>query len=297
MPRKTGCPAGFPINAAPESAATVHPQPRRQPDLSTGERILRFPSVVRPRLEWVLWTSRFYDGGLPTNDLNLRTRFEQVEQRINAALARAGRERSLLTLVAVTKKFSAVRIREAYQVGMRDFGENYVQEFAAKRGELEDLKGCRFHLIGHLQSNKAILAASLFEVIHTIDSVRLIERLDRACEQSGRRIEALIEVKLSSEGTKTGVSPDAISQLLQAASKCAGMRISGLMTMPPWSENAEDSRPYFRQLSQLAARHSLAELSMGMSNDFEVAIEEGATIIRVGTAIFGARPTPAGTGQ
>ena len=235
---------------------------------------------------------------MTTNDLSLRTRFEQVENRISAARTRAGRVRSPLTLVAVTKKFSAGLIREAYELGMRDFGENYVQEFASKHGELGDLPGCRFHLIGHLQSNKANLAASLFQVIQTVDSAKLLERLDRACEQqSGRPMDVLIEVKLSAEGTKTGVSPDDIPQLLTAASKCTYLHLTGLMTMPPWSENAEDSRPYFRRLSELAARHSLAELSMGMSNDFEVAIEEGATIIRVGTAIFGARPKPAGAGQ
>ncbi|MGA8593469.1 MAG: YggS family pyridoxal phosphate-dependent enzyme [Bryobacteraceae bacterium] len=234
---------------------------------------------------------------MPTNDLSLRTRLEQVEHRISAALARAGRERGLLTLVAVTKKFSAGRIREAYEAGIRDFGENYVQEFAGKHGDLVDLEGCRFHLIGHLQSNKANLAANLFQVIHTVDSAKLIERLERAFEQSGRQVDALIEVKLSAEGTKTGVSSEEIPQLLAAASKCAHVRITGLMTMPPWSEDAEESRPYFRRLSELAARHSLTQLSMGMSNDFEVAIEEGATIIRVGTAIFGARPKPAGTGQ
>lgn len=220
-----------------------------------------------------------------------------MEHRIGAALTRAGREPSSLTLVAVTKKFSAELIREAYQLGIRDFGENYVQEFAGKRGELEDLEGCRFHLIGHLQSNKANVAAGLFQVIHTLDSAKLMERLDRACEQSGRQMDALIEVKLSAEGTKTGANPEDIPQLLTAASKCTHLRITGLMTMPPWSENAEDSRPYFRRLSELAARYSLAQLSMGMSNDFEAAIEEGATIVRVGTAIFGARPKPAGAGQ
>jgi PLP dependent protein len=220
-----------------------------------------------------------------------------VEQRIDAALARAGRERALLTLVAVTKKFSSGQIREAYRLGIRDFGENYVQEFAGKHSEIEDLDGCRFHLIGHLQSNKANVAAGLFQVVHTVDSAKVIERLDRACEQSGRQMEALIEVKLSAENTKTGVSPADISQLLTASSNCAHLRITGLMTMPPWSENAEDSRPYFRQLSELAVRHSLTQLSMGMSHDFEVAIEEGATIIRVGTALFGARPKPAGAGR
>lgn len=237
---------------------------------------------------------RLYDSGLPTNDLNLRVRLEHVEERIGAAAQRAGRSRSSITLVAVTKKFSADVIREGYQSGLRNFGENYVQEFSGKSAALTGLSGCRFHMIGHLQSNKANLAASLFQVIHTVDSAKLIERLDRACGDLGRRMDALIEVKLSEEASKTGAGPNQIPALLDAASRCSHLRITGLMTMPPWSENAEESRPYFRQLAGLAAKHSLRELSMGMSNDFEVGIEEGATIVRVGTALFGSRPKPAG---
>lgn len=199
--------------------------------------------------------------------------------------------------MAVTKKFSAIQIREAYQAGLRNFGENYVQEFAGKSAELQDLHDCRFHMIGHVQSNKASLAASLFQAVHTVDTVKLIGRLDRACAELGREMEALIEVKLSDETAKTGVSASEISPLLEAASSCTNLRITGLMTMPPWSENAEESRPYFRKLAALAQEHSLGQLSMGMSNDFEVGIEEGATIIRVGTALFGARPKPGGAGQ
>lgn len=198
--------------------------------------------------------------------------------------------------MAVTKKFSANQIREAYQAGLRNFGENYVQEFAGKSAEVQDLHDCRFHMIGHVQSNKASLAASLFQVVHTVDTARLVGRLDRACLELGREMEALIEVKLSEETAKAGVASSEIPALLQAASNCKNLRITGLMTMPPWTENAEESRPYFHELAALGRKYSLAQLSMGMSNDFEVGIEEGATIIRVGTALFGARPKP-GAGQ
>lgn len=199
--------------------------------------------------------------------------------------------------MAVTKKFSADRIREGYQCGLRDFGENYVQEFAEKRAELQDLSDARFHLIGHLQSNKAALAASLFDVIETVDSVKLLERLNRTLSPDPRPIPVLIEVKLSDEASKTGTDPENISAILKAAEKCKRIRVDGLMTIPPWSEDAEVSRPYFRRLAELARQYGLPHLSMGMSNDFETAIEEGATIVRVGTALFGARPKPSGPGQ
>jgi len=220
-----------------------------------------------------------------------------VEERIQSAANRAGRDRSQITLVAVTKKFSADRIREGYQCGLRAFGENYVQEFAAKHSELQDLSEARFHLIGHLQSNKAAPAVQLFDEIETVDSVKLLERLDRALETAGRRMRVLIELKLSEEASKTGTAPANLPEILAAAEGCKRIEVSGLMTVPPWSENPEESRPYFRTLARLARQHSLAHLSMGMSNDFEAAIEEGATIVRVGTALFGARPKPAGESQ
>src|SRR6185312_2140984 len=182
-----------------------------------------------------------------------------------------------IQLVAVTKKFSSAVIREAYQAGFREFGENYVQEFAAKRPEMGDLPHARYHLIGHLQSNKARIAVTLFDV---------------AGEQ-GKQLQVLLEIKLSDEASKTGARPEDIPAVLQSAARCENVRVSGLMTMPPWSEDAELSRPYFHSLAGLARQYSLPELSMGMSNDFEVAIEEGATIVRVGTALFGARPKPA----
>jgi pyridoxal phosphate enzyme (YggS family) len=194
--------------------------------------------------------------------------------------------------VAVSKKFSAAAIREAYEAGLRDFGENYVQEFAEKYPQLQGLNDARFHLIGHLQSNKARLACDLFKVIQTADSARLLRRLDAAAAEANALPELLIEVKLSEEENKSGARPEDLPSLLDAAASCPHLNLSGLMTMPPWSTDAEQSRPYFQQLARLARQFALPKLSMGMSGDFEVAIEEGATIIRVGTALFGPRPKP-----
>jgi PLP dependent protein len=215
----------------------------------------------------------------------LRERLEKVEQRIEAAARRAGRQRSEITLVAVTKIFSAEVIREAYSLGLRQFGENYVQEFETKRPALADLTAAEFHFIGHLQSNKAKTAAELFQVIQTVDSEKLARRLD----QIGRPLEVMIEVKLSGEAAKAGADPDALSPLIGAIRDCPNLRLTGLMTMPPWSDDPETTRPYFHRLAALGREHGLLNLSMGMSHDFEAAIEEGATHIRVGTALFGAR--------
>jgi pyridoxal phosphate enzyme (YggS family) len=215
----------------------------------------------------------------------LRERLEQVEERIAQAAARAGRARSEITLIAVTKKFSADVIREAYDLGMRRFGENYVQEFEGKHPALADLADAEFHLIGHLQSNKARPAAELFQVIQTVDSDRLARRVD----QFGRPIEVMIEVKLSEEQAKSGAAPDALDGLIRAILECANLNLTGLMTMPPWSDDPEQTRPYFRRLAELGRRHALPKLSMGMSHDLEAAIEEGATHIRIGTALFGPR--------
>lgn len=215
----------------------------------------------------------------------LREKIERVEERIRSAAARAGRAREEITLVAVTKKFSAGLIREAYLLGLRDFGENYVQEFEKKSGEVADLIDARFHLIGHLQSNKTKLAAELFQVIQTVDSAKVAHRLD----QESKPLDVMLEVKLSEEESKSGAAPEELPELIAAAAECMNLRLLGLMTMPPWSEDAEASRPYFRRLAQLAREHSLPHLSMGMSHDFEAAIEEGATYVRVGTALFGPR--------
>ncbi len=177
-------------------------------------------------------------------------------------------------------------------MGLRDFGENYVQEFAEKRTELNDLPGAHFHLIGHLQSNKARVACELFDTIQSVDSIKLLQRLDAQAEATGKRLEILIEVKLSQEESKTGAPFSEIPELVRAGRGCSHLDVTGLMTVPPWSEDAEHSRPYFQALARLAGEHALPELSMGMSNDYEAAIEEGATIVRIGTALFGPRPKP-----
>ena len=221
------------------------------------------------------------DGGAPV----LCERLKKVEERIETAARRAGRTRSGITLVAVTKKFPASTIRDAYDLGLRVFGENYVQEFESKRSGLENLPGAQFHLIGHLQSNKARAAAELFQAIETVDSEKLAARLD-AC---GKPLEVMIEVKLSEEASKAGAAPEALPELIEAIAACPNLRLTGLMTMPPWNQDAEITRPYFRRLAELGRKYGLPKLSMGMSNDLEAAIEEGATHIRVGTALFGAR--------
>ncbi|HEY6342188.1 MAG TPA: YggS family pyridoxal phosphate-dependent enzyme [Bryobacteraceae bacterium] len=221
------------------------------------------------------------DGGAPV----LRERLKKVEERIETAACRAGRARSEISLIAVTKKFPASTTRDAYDLGLRVFGENYVQEFESKRSNLEDLPGAQFHLIGHLQSNKARAAVELFQAIETVDSDKLARRLD-AC---GKPLEVMIEVKLSEEASKAGAAPEALPELIEAIAACPNLRLTGLMTMPPWNQDAEITRPYFRRLAELGRKHGLPKLSMGMSNDLEAAIEEGATHIRVGTALFGAR--------
>jgi pyridoxal phosphate enzyme (YggS family) len=227
---------------------------------------------------------------LPLDRSSFEDRLRAVEARIQAAVERSGRHRSEITLVAVSKKFSAERIREGYQAGLREFGENYVQEFAEKRSRLSDLTDARFHLIGHLQSNKARVASDLFDVIQTADSAKLLERLNAAAGEHGRTLEVLIEVKLSDEQSKSGADPQKLPALLNAAAACSHLQLTGLMTMPPWSDDPEQSRPYFRSLAGLARQYGFRKLSMGMSGDLEVAIEEGATIVRVGTALFGPRP-------
>jgi pyridoxal phosphate enzyme (YggS family) len=180
----------------------------------------------------------------------------------------------------------------AYRCGLRHFGENYVQEFGEKRPLLGDLPDATYHLIGHLQSNKARLATELFQVIQTVDSPKLLRRLNELAREQGKTIEALIEVKLSDEASKSGIEPQGIPPILEAAADCGNVQLSGLMIIPPFSDNPEESRPYFQQLAVLGKQHKLPKLSMGMSADFEIAIEEGATAIRVGTALFGKRPRP-----
>jgi pyridoxal phosphate enzyme (YggS family) len=220
--------------------------------------------------------------------VSVRERLSDVQERIERACARSRRDRSSVTLIAVTKIFPAGIIREAHEAGLRDFGENYVQEFEIKAPEVRDLAGARFHLIGHLQSNKAKKAAELFSVIQTVDSPKLARRLDEA----GRPLDIMLEVKLSGEDAKSGSDPAELPVLIEAVRATRNLHLAGLMTMPPWSDDAEPSRPYFCRLRELASQFELPQLSMGMSHDFEVAIEEGATHIRVGTALFGRRKKP-----
>ncbi|MDP3000015.1 MAG: YggS family pyridoxal phosphate-dependent enzyme [Bryobacterales bacterium] len=215
----------------------------------------------------------------------LPDRLQEVRTRIERAAARAGRRADEITLLAVTKIFPASAIHQAYAAGLRDFGENYVQEFEGKFAEVSGLEGARFHLIGHLQSNKARRAAEIFQVIETLDSAKLARRLD----EGGRPLEVMLEVKLSQEQAKSGAGPADIPALIEALAGCPRLRLTGLMTMPPWSDDPEASRPWFRQLRELADIHGLRHLSMGMSHDLEVAIEEGSTEVRVGTALFGPR--------
>ncbi len=215
----------------------------------------------------------------------LAERLAAVCGRIARAAARARRDPSGIALVAVTKLFPASAIREAYALGLREFGENYVQEFEAKAPLVADLADARFHFIGHLQSNKSAKAAELFHVVQTVDAGRLARRLD----QIGRVLEIMLEVKLSEEDAKSGASPADLPFLIETVRQCHNLRLLGLMTMPPWSEDPEASRPCFRRLRELAEEHGLEQLSMGMSNDLEVAVEEGATCVRIGTALFGPR--------
>lgn len=215
----------------------------------------------------------------------LPQRLAEVRLRIARAADRAHRDPSQILLLAVTKIFPAQVIRDAYALGLREFGENYVQEFEGKLPAVSDLAGARFHLIGHLQSNKSGRAAEMFQCIQTVDSAKLASRLN----ETGKALDILLEVKLSPEQAKAGAAPEQLPGLVAAVRACPNLRLLGLMTMPPWSDDQEQSRPYFRRLRELAAKHELAQLSMGMSHDLEAAIEEGATIIRVGTALFGKR--------
>ncbi len=212
-------------------------------------------------------------------------RIARVRERIDKAARRAGRGPDSVTLLAVSKVKPAADILAAYEAGQRDFGENYVQEFRAKSTALPTMPDARFHMIGKLQSNKAKPAAELFHCIHTVDSVKLAKRLNAG----GKRLDVFLEVKLSEEESKSGMDVEAVAQVKEFVAGAPNLALKGLMTMPPWSDDPECARPFFRRLRELAELHGLADLSMGMSNDLEVAIEEGATHVRVGTAIFGKR--------
>ncbi len=219
-----------------------------------------------------------------------------VRQRLARSLERAGRSHSAVRLVAVSKTYPAGDVRAALAAGQTAFGENRVQEALEKIAETSDIP-IAWHLVGHLQSNKARKAAAAFACIHSIDSADLLRRVDESAADTGRSPEVFVQVDLAGEPTKHGATADACMSVFDAAASCRAARVSGLMLLPPFSEDPEGTRPLFRRLrelrDELAGRgvpaSMLRELSMGMSHDFEIAVEEGATVIRVGTAIFGAR--------
>lgn len=224
----------------------------------------------------------------------------RIRERISQAAARAGRTPDSITLMGVSKVVEPERIRQAYQAGIRIFGENRVQEFEGKSSALKDLQEAEWHLIGHLQTNKAKKAVELFHAADSVDSVRLAEKLNQAAQQVNKVLPVLIEINVGGEESKNGVAPDSpeLEDLLQNGQLLEHLQVRGLMTIPPFTEDPQGSRPYFRRVREL--RNAIANrklqgiqmgvLSMGMSHDFEVAIEEGSTCVRVGTAIFGERP-------
>lgn len=224
----------------------------------------------------------------------IQDRLLRVQDRIRAAAVRAGREPSSITLMAVSKAMPVEAIREAVTAGITILGENRVQEARDKIAALAGL--ATWHLVGHLQTNKSKLAVQLFDLIHSLDSLKLAQALDQHGQQAGKLVRCLIEVNLGGEESKSGISEEGVRPLLEAAGQLPHLRIQGLMAIPPFLPDPEQSRPFFRRLRNLrdkleAEGFPLAELSMGMTHDFEVAIEEGATMVRIGTAIFGPRTT------
>lgn len=232
--------------------------------------------------------------------IDVGVRLALVRERMAEAALRAGRRAEDVRLVAVSKTFPIDLIREAYAAGQRDFGENKVQEALQKIEAGSDMQ-IGWHLIGHLQSNKARKAAGRVDWIHAVDSVDLLRRVDQAAVEAGRVVRVLVQVDLALESTKHGAPVDTVPDLLSAARPLQGARLCGLMLLPPLTDNPEAARPWFRRLRELrdgwldggTPPECLQELSMGMSHDFEVAIEEGATLVRVGSAVFGTRFYPA----
>jgi PLP dependent protein len=224
----------------------------------------------------------------------------EIQEKIKAAALRARRNPEDIILMGVTKTVPPQQIREAYDAGLRIFGENRVQEFATKAEALRDLQEAEWHMIGHLQTNKAAKAAELFGLVESVDSLRLAQKLNSTAAELGKKLPVLIEINIAGEAAKSGVAPDSpsLEEILEAAAELSSLDIRGLMTVPPYHDEPEQSRPYFRKMrvlfEQIASRKlpavQMEVLSMGMSHDFEVAIEEGATCVRVGTAIFGERP-------
>jgi pyridoxal phosphate enzyme (YggS family) len=226
--------------------------------------------------------------------MSIADNLAHLHEQITQACRRANRPRSDVALMAVSKIHPVEMIHEAYAAGQRLFGENRVQEFQEKSPRVKSLTGAEFHLIGPLQSNKTAKAAELFDAIDAVDSLKIAERLNAAAAALGKKLPVLIEVKLSHEESKHGLDPQELPSLLAALDELESVAAVGLMTVPPWSEDAELARPYFRELRRLrddalVRFPRVTQLSMGMSNDFVVAIEEGSTCVRVGTALFGRR--------
>lgn len=213
----------------------------------------------------------------------------EVQARIAMASARAGRSPSSVRLIAVSKTHSPEAIRAAHAAGQRDFGESYVQELIKKAEALADLDGVRWRLVGHLQRNKAKDVIAVGAAVDSVDSVRLGEALARRAEAAARRTEVLVQVNVGREPQKSGCAPEDVGALVAALRAMPALDVRGLMTVPPHTDDPEGARPFFRELRALAAREGLPELSMGMTHDLEIAVEEGATMVRVGTAIFGPR--------
>lgn len=223
----------------------------------------------------------------------------RIKERIAQAARRAGRDPDSVTLMVASKTVEAERIHQVYAAGVRVFGENRVQEFSVKAPVLQSMLNSEWHLIGHLQTNKARKAVELFNTVDSVDSLRLAQRLDHAAQQAGKILPVLIEIKVGGEENKTGLAAESpeLEELLQAADGLEHLQVRGLMTIPPYTEDPKGARPYYRSLRELretiAARRmprvQMVVLSMGMSHDFEIAVEEGSTCVRVGTAIFGAR--------
>jgi pyridoxal phosphate enzyme (YggS family) len=227
--------------------------------------------------------------------LTVRERFENIRGRVAAAALRSGRDPSEVCLVAAVKRVPVDRILEAVEAGVEMLGENYVQE--AQRLKEQIPSPVKWHMIGNLQSNKARQAVRLFDVIETVDREKIVNELERCAYEVGRRLDVMVQVDLAGEATKSGADPDQTRRLIEAVAACENLRCVGLMTMPPFYDDPEGARPYFAELRRLRDRLQpsmpqgvdLRGLSMGMSGDFEVAVEEGATLVRIGTALFGPR--------
>jgi PLP dependent protein len=219
---------------------------------------------------------------------DIRANLDRVRERVTRAAERAGRRASDVLLIGVSKTVEVARIRQAIDAGVAALGENRVQEAKEKVSEIG--RPVPWHLIGHLQTNKVRDALELFDVIHSLDRLDLAKELEKRAGARGRTVDVLVEVNVAAEASKGGVTPDGLGELLDAVAKMPSLKVRGLMAIPPEAKDPDDSRVWFRALRKLGERHGLSELSMGMSGDFEVAIEEGATMVRVGTAIFGPRP-------